>query len=86
MITPVSIGRMAIATREGLRDDDGKYRRAHVRSVAQRVEVLSTVEIKIMGGRTELFRTMAASAGEHSVLVEVRSSKPKWRTRHDSNV
>jgi hypothetical protein len=32
-----------------LRDVDGKYRRAHVRSVAQRVEMLSTTEIKMMG-------------------------------------
>lgn len=42
--------------------------------------------IKIMGGRTELLRTMAASAGDQSALVEVRSFRPKWRTRHDSNV
>lgn len=86
MITPESIERMASATREALRNPEGKYRRAQVRAVAQRVEVLSTTEIKIMGGRTELLRTMAASAGAHSVLTEVRSSKPKWRTRHDSNV
>ncbi|KQY93403.1 hypothetical protein ASD21_11630 [Caulobacter sp. Root1455] len=32
MITPESIERMATAAREGLRDADGKYRRAHVRS------------------------------------------------------
>ena len=86
MITPETIERMADATRESLRDADGKYRRAQVRAVAQRVEVLSTEEIKIMGGRTELLRTMAASAGDQSALVEVRSFRPKWRTRHDSNV
>lgn len=86
MITPETIERMADATRESLRDADGKYRRAQVRAVAQRVEVLSTEEIKIMGGRTELLRTMAASAGDQSALVEVCSFRPKWRTRHDSNV
>jgi hypothetical protein len=57
-----------------------------VRSFAQRVEAVSMVEIRITGGRTELLLGMAGSAGEHAVLVEVRGSKPKWRTRHDSNV
>jgi hypothetical protein len=42
---------LAVATREALRDPEGKYRRAQVRAVAQRVEVLSTTEIKIMGGK-----------------------------------
>jgi hypothetical protein len=86
MIIPEAIERMAQATREGLRAPDGPYRRAHVRAVAQRVEVLSTAEIKIMGGRTELLRTLAASRGDQSAILGVRSSKPKWRTRHDSNV
>lgn len=85
MITPEAIQRMADATREALRDSDGKYRRAQVRAVAQRVEVLSTEEIKIMGVRTELLRTMAASAGDHSAIIEVRSFKPKWRAARDSN-
>ena len=79
-------GGMAIATREGLRDADGKYRRVHVRSVARRVEGLSTTEITIMGGGTELLRTMAASACDHSAIIEVRGFGPKWRPRHDSNV
>jgi hypothetical protein len=35
-----------------------------VRTVAQRVEVLSTEEIKIMG-EDELLHAMAASAGDH---------------------
>ena len=86
MITPEAIERMALATREGLRAPDGSYRRAHVRAVAQRVEVLSTAEIKIMGGRTELLRTLAASGGDQSAILEVRSFKPKWRARNDSNV
>jgi site-specific DNA recombinase len=86
MITPDGIERMATAARDGLRDADGKYRRAHVRSVAQRVEAPSTAEIKIMGGRTELLRMLAASGDDQSAILEVRSSKPKWRARNDSNV
>ena len=85
-ITPESIERIAQAAREGLRAPDGSYRRAHVRAVAQRVEVLSTAELKIMGGRTELLRTLAASAGDQSAILGVRSYKPKWRARNDSNV
>jgi site-specific DNA recombinase len=74
MITPEAIERMAQATRNGLRAPDGSYRRA-----PQRVEVLSTAEIKIMRGRTELLRTLAASGGDQSAILEVRSFKPKWR-------
>lgn len=60
-------------------------RREHVRAVAQRVEVISQHEIKIMGNRTDLLRTLAASAGEHSAALGVRSFKPKWRADRVSN-
>lgn len=75
---------MALGTREGLRAPDGSCRRTHVRAVTQRVEVLSTEEIKIMGRRTELLRTLAASGGDQSAILEVRNFKPKWRARNDS--
>jgi site-specific DNA recombinase len=86
MLTPEILSRFAEATKERLRGEDGKYRREHVRAVAQRVEVISKHEIKIMGNRTDLLRTLAASAGEHSAVLGVRSFKPKWRARNDSNV
>lgn len=86
MLTPEILARFAEATKERLRDEDGKYRREHVRAVAQRVEVISPNEMRIMGNRTDLLRTMAASAGEQSAVLGVRILKPKWRTRHDSNV
>jgi len=85
-MTCVSVRRVAEATKERLRDEDGKYRREHVRAVAQRVEVISPNEMRIMGNRTDLLRTLAASAGEQSAVLGVRILKPKWRTRHDSNV
>jgi DNA invertase Pin-like site-specific DNA recombinase len=85
-ITPQALERFAEAAREKLRGPDGAYRRDHLRAVAQRVEVVSTCEIKIMGSRTELLRTLAAASGLEKAVLEVRSFKPKWRARNDSNV
>ena len=85
-ITPESLERFAQAARERMRAPDGSYRREHIRAVAQRVEVMSTTEIQIMGSRTDLLRTLVASGGVESAILGVRSFKPKWRTRHDSNV
>ena len=85
-LTPERLERFAQAARERMRAPDGSYRREHLRAVAQRVEVISTSEIKIMGSRTELLRTLAASGGEESAILRVRSFKPKWRARNDSNV
>jgi site-specific DNA recombinase len=79
MLTPERLEKFAQAARERLRGPDGSYRREHLRAVAQRVEVISTSEIKIMGSRTELLRTLAASGGEESAILRVRSFKPKWR-------
>lgn len=85
-LTPERLERFAQAARERMRAPDGSYRREHLRTVAQRVEVISTSEIKIMGSRTELLRTLAASGGQESAILRVRSFKPKWRARNDSNV
>jgi site-specific DNA recombinase len=85
-ITPESLERFAQAARERMRAPDGSYRREHLRAVAQRVEVLSTTEIQIMGSRTDLLRTLVASGGVESAVLGVRSFKPKWRARNDSNV
>ena len=85
IITAEGIERFAEAARQRMRDTDGSYRRAHIRAVAQRVEVISTKEIKIMGSRTELLRTLAAAGGVQTATFGVRSLKPKWRARSDSN-
>ena len=77
-------GRPVFYLSERMRAPDGSYRREHLRAVAQRVEVLSTTEIKIMGSRTELLRTLAASGGEESAILRVRSFKPKWRARNET--
>jgi site-specific DNA recombinase len=85
-ITSDSLRRFALAARSKLRNEDGTYRRDHLRALAQRVEVVDPSEIRILGTKTELLRTLVAAAGVESAAAGVRSFIPKWRTRHDSNV
>lgn len=85
-ITPESLRRFALAARLKMRNEDGTYRRDHLRALAQRVEVVDPSEIRIMGSKTELLRTLVAAAGVESAAAGVRSFIPKWRTRQDSNL
>jgi len=65
-------------------DGGGGYRRDHLRALAQRVEVADG-EVRIMGSKGDLLRTLAAAAGATSPTVGVRSSVLKWRPQGDSN-
>lgn len=85
VITPDSLRRFALAARRKLRNEDGTYRRDHLRALAQRVEVVDPSEIRILGTKTELLRTLVAAAGVESAAAGVRSFIPKWRARRDSN-
>ena len=85
-ITSDSLRRLALAARRKLRNEDGTYRRNHLRALAQRVEVVDPSEIRIMGSKTELLRTLAAAASVESAAVGVRRFIPKWRARQDSNL
>jgi len=72
--------------RERIRLEDGGYRRDHLRSLAQRVEV-DDAEARIMGSKSELLRTLvAAASGGKSAAFGVHSSVLKWRARKDSNL
>ena len=84
-ITSDSLRRFALAARRKLRNEDGTYRRDHLRALAQRVEVVDPSEIRILGSKTELLRTLVAAASVESVAAGVRSFIPKWRARRDSN-
>ncbi|HEY2660379.1 MAG TPA: recombinase zinc beta ribbon domain-containing protein [Caulobacteraceae bacterium] len=86
IITHESLRRFAQAARRKLRNPDGTYRRDHLRAIAQRIEVVDRSQIRIMGSRTELLRTLAANGGEESAVLGVRSFIPKWRARNDSYV
>jgi uncharacterized membrane protein len=47
--------------------------------------VVDPSEIRILGTKTELLRTLVAAAGVESAAAGVRRFIPKWRTRRDSN-
>ncbi len=68
-----------------MRPDGGGYRRDHLRALAQRVEV-DQKELRIMGSKSVLLRTLVAAESAKTAGFSVPSSVPKWRTRHDSNV
>jgi site-specific DNA recombinase len=85
-ITQESLRRFALAARRKIKNEDGTYRRDHLRALAQRVEVVSKSEIRLMGSKTELLRTLAAAASVESAAADVRSFIPKWRARKDSNL
>ncbi|MGO3932168.1 hypothetical protein [Rhodopseudomonas pseudopalustris] len=61
------------------------YRRDYLRALAQRVEV-DAQELRTMGLKSELLRTLVAASSRKSAVFGVHSSVLKWRTRHDSNV
>ena len=83
-ITPAMVRKFAATARERIRIAGGGYRRDHLRALAQRVEVADG-EVRIMGSKSDLLRTLAAASGVKSASLGVRSSVPKWRPVRDSN-
>jgi hypothetical protein len=77
-ITPAMVQRFARTARERIRIDGGGYRREHLRALAQRVEVADG-EVRIMGSKDDLLRTLAAASGVKPATLSVRSSVLKWR-------
>ena len=65
------------AGRRRMRTESGGYRRDHLRALAQRVEV-DAKEIRIMGSKSVLLRTLVAASGGKSGVVGVQSSVLKW--------
>ena len=84
-ITPEALKTFARTARKRMRIDGGGYRRNHLRALAQRVEV-DQKELRIMGSKSALLRTLVAASSAKTAGFGVPSSVPKWRTRHDSNV
>ncbi|WP_354112040.1 recombinase family protein [Bradyrhizobium sp. S3.12.5] len=84
-ITPRALKTFAGQARRRMRNETGGYRRDHVRVLAQRVEV-DAKEVRIMGSKSVLLRTLVAASSAKTAAFEVPSFVPKWRTRHDSNV
>lgn len=84
-ITPQALKTFASQARRRMRTESGGYRRDHLRALAQRIEV-DTKEVRIMGSKSVLLRTLVAASSAKSAGFGVPSFVPKWRTRHDSNV
>jgi site-specific DNA recombinase len=83
-ITPQSLKTFARTARKRMRIENGGYRRDHLRALAQRVEV-DAKEVRIMGSKSELLRTLVAASSAKTAGFGVPSSVPKWRARSDSN-
>ena len=84
-VTPDMLKGFARKARERIRLDDGGYRRDHLRALAQRVEVADD-EVRIIGSKSELLRTLVAASSVETAAFGVQSSVLKWRTREDSNL
>ena len=74
----------ARVARERIRLDSGGYRRDHLRALTQRVEVADK-EVRIMGSKSELLRTLVAASGGKPGVAGVQSSVLKWRTYQKAN-
>lgn len=83
-ITPQALKTFAGQARRRMRTEAGGYRRDHLRALAQRVEV-DAKEVRIMGSKSVLLRTLIAASGAKTAGFGVPSFVPKWRARNDSN-
>ena len=72
-ITTTVLRKFAATARKRMRIEGGGYRRDHLRALAQRVEVADH-EVRIMGSKSDLLRTLAAVSGVKSATGGVRSS------------
>src|SRR5436190_12857150 len=72
------------AGRRRMRTESGGYRRDHLRALAQRVEV-DRKEVRIMGSKSELLRTLVAASSAKTAGFGVPSFVPKWRALRESN-
>jgi site-specific DNA recombinase len=83
-MTPQALKTFARQARKRMRTESGGYRRDHLRALAQRVEV-DAKEVRIMGSKSALLRTLIAVSSAKTAGFGVPSSVPKWRARRDSN-
>jgi site-specific DNA recombinase len=83
-ITPQALKTFARQARNRMRIEGSGFRRDHLRALAQRVEV-DTKEVRIMGSKSVLLRTLVAASSAKTAGFGVPSFVPKWRARRDSN-
>lgn len=82
-IAPDMLAKFATMARNGIRNEEGGYRRDHVRALAQRVE-LAADEVRVLGCKADLLQALVAGAAETKPGA-VPSFVPKWCARRDSN-
>jgi hypothetical protein len=78
------VQKFASTARERIRIDGGGYRREHLRALAQRVEVADG-EVRIMGSKGDLLRTLATTSGVKSATPGVHGPVLKWRATNDDD-
>ena len=78
------LAKFAQTARQRMRLPGGGYRRDHQRALAQRVEI-DDGEVRIMGSKSDLPRTLAAADGSGTPPDVVPRFVPKWRRGWDSN-
>ena len=84
-VTATMLRKFAATARQRVRIEGGGYRRDHLRALAQKVEVADR-EVRIMGSKSDLLRTLAAISGAKSATGGVRSSVLDWRcAQSDTN-
>jgi site-specific DNA recombinase len=83
-ITTTVLRKFAATARKRMRIEGGGYRRDHLRALAQRVEVADR-EVRIMGSKSDLLKTLAAISGVKSATGGIRSSVLDWRGRGESD-
>jgi hypothetical protein len=83
-ITPQALKTFASQARRRMRTESGGYRRDHLRALGQRIEV-DAKEVRIMGSKSALLRTLVAASGAKSAGFGVPSFVPKWRACAVSN-
>lgn len=84
-VSPDMVKTFARTAHQRIRLENGGYRRDHLRALVQRVEVAGK-EVRIIGSKPELLRTLVAASSGNSAEFGVRCSVLKWRPGHDSNV
>lgn len=77
------LAKFAEVARQRMRTSGGRYRRDHLRALAQRVGVDDGI-VRIMGNREDLLQALVASSG--SATDDVPIFVAKWCAREDSNL
>lgn len=83
-ITSQALETFARQARRRMRTESEGYRRDHLHALAQRAEA-DAKEVRIMGSKSVLLRTLVAASSAKSAGFGVPNSVPKWRATVDED-